>query len=367
MRSSVVFALVCVGAVLGCRADEPDPSASESPASQPTPTGPPIGSWVVFDERSGFFKTTNTEAGRVPIVPFDDPARLWVAEVVAIHGEFLEVRTITGLPGSVCATNRGVERDYQLRFFIQPEALQRVLIRPKQFEFEDGSSLELEPGVPVLETGELGRVRVGLTHFVVPIADEDVGRWFPAPPSESTITLPHVPYQPKGELLYGEHGFVPNFSPFLAAHETRVVEGRRWATFVNPCGRFVLRNEVAPPGEIPQMQRQFDPDMAVHDAGVLGIVPRDISRFLVAPHGGHVFVDEEDIWGPLSSCKPLRWHALMGTELSWLNGGEAGLVTLSRRLPSEAKERGDRVCFAASDLDLCIETARLERIEADCP
>jgi hypothetical protein len=38
-----------------------------------------------------------------------------------------------------------------------------------------------------------------------------------------------------------------------------------------------------------------------------------------------------------------------------------------RELPRTAEELDDRVCFAASDLDVCIETAKLERVgDPDC-
>jgi hypothetical protein len=294
------LALVCVCITLACT---PESDTSESLASELTAEQgkPPVGAWVVIDEGRGLFKTANPEAGRIGI---GTEAQLRVVEVVANDNELLEVRTIADR-GGICTRVVEPRPNYQLRFFVEPEAVQQVSTRTVGAEFEDGTSLELAPGVPVIETGTPGKVRLDSATLLVDIAEADVGRWF----------LPSSVEPRDQPLRYGEHGEL--------------------LTFVNACGRFVLR-----PGE---------------PAGILGILEQHDGKFLPA----HDWGDEDDdaIWG--DGCSSIVRKAAAGTELSWLNGGAAGVVLVPHEIPRNAKQLDDRFCFEVSGLTVCIPVGEL--------
>jgi len=62
-----------------------------------------------------------------------------------------------------------------------------------------------------------------------------------------------------------------------------------------------LRDFQGPKDAIPQMARNFDPDMAAAQADLLGLMAQDSGHFLASPHGGAFAVgnDDDDVWGGL--------------------------------------------------------------------
>ncbi len=54
-----------------------------------------------------------------------------------------------------------------------------------------------------------------------------------------------------------------------------------------------------PDDAIPRMARQFDPDMASRNSGILGQMQQESGHFLASPYGGAFAVgnDDEDVWG----------------------------------------------------------------------
>ena len=77
-----------------------------------------------------------------------------------------------------------------------------------------------------------------------------------------------------------------------------------------------------PKDAIPQMARNFDPDMAARQAGILGVMQQQSGHFLASPYGGAFAVgnDDEDVWGGLT-----------GTEIGEAYGvGGLGLVGTGR-------------------------------------
>jgi TonB family protein len=77
-----------------------------------------------------------------------------------------------------------------------------------------------------------------------------------------------------------------------------------------------------PKDAIPQMARNFDPDMMARNAGILGMIQQDSGHFLASPYGGAFAVgnDDEDVWGGLT-----------GTEIGEAFGvGGLGLVGTGR-------------------------------------
>ncbi len=381
MRTTLVFSGICACIALACGGAEPDASTGESapalesesaPKPEPEP-GPPAGAWVVIDERRGLFESPAADR-RIPILlDAGTGSRLRVAEVVAIAGEFVELRTIAD-ETPACSGSLGLERNVQLRFFAELDALHPVLARPKRLEFDDGTKLELAAGVPVIEHGTKGRIEVGKTQLSVGVSEQDVGRWFFPAPTDASVPPPAL-REPDLELHYGDQKFVGEWAPFRAAHEAQSIDDGRLLTFSDACGRFVLRTGPAakeglyamkdPKDATPRMAGEFDPDMAARKAGILGVM-RQQSGLL--PAGGE---DDDDVWGGLTGtevgdCGSVTWTTTPGTALSWLSGGEAGSVLAAHELPSSASEREGRVCFTASGLDVCIESSKLERKELDC-
>jgi TonB family protein len=77
-----------------------------------------------------------------------------------------------------------------------------------------------------------------------------------------------------------------------------------------------------PKDAIPQMARNFDPEMMARQAGILGVMSQQSGHFLASPYGGAFAVgnDDEDVWGGLT-----------GTEIGEAYGvGGLGLVGTGR-------------------------------------
>ena len=77
-----------------------------------------------------------------------------------------------------------------------------------------------------------------------------------------------------------------------------------------------------PKDAIPQMARNFDPEMAARQAGILGVMASTQGHFLASPYGGAFAVgnDDADVWGGLT-----------GTEIGEAYGvGGLGLVGTGR-------------------------------------
>ena len=90
-------------------------------------------------------------------------------------------------------------------------------------------------------------------------------------------------------------------------------------TSKNKSGLYAMKG---PKDAIPQMARNFDPDMMAKNAGILGMVQQEAGHFLASPYGGAFAVgnDDEDVWGGLT-----------GTEIGEAYGvGGLGLVGTGR-------------------------------------
>src|SRR5690606_24776693 len=77
-----------------------------------------------------------------------------------------------------------------------------------------------------------------------------------------------------------------------------------------------------PKDAVPMMARNFDPDMAARQAGILGVMSAQSGHFLASPYGGAFAVgnDDADVWGGLT-----------GTEIGEAYGvGGLGLVGTGR-------------------------------------
>ena len=90
-------------------------------------------------------------------------------------------------------------------------------------------------------------------------------------------------------------------------------------TSKNKSGLYAMKG---PKDAIPQMARNFDPDMMARNAGILGVMQQQSGHFLASPYGGAFAVgnDDEDVWGGLT-----------GTEIGEAYGvGGLGLVGTGR-------------------------------------
>ncbi len=90
-------------------------------------------------------------------------------------------------------------------------------------------------------------------------------------------------------------------------------------TSKNKSGLYAMKG---PKDAVPQMARNFDPDMKAREAGILGVMSSSSGHFLASPYGGAFAVgnDDADVWGGLT-----------GTEIGEANGvGGLGLVGTGR-------------------------------------
>jgi TonB family protein len=82
-----------------------------------------------------------------------------------------------------------------------------------------------------------------------------------------------------------------------------------------------------PKDAIPQMARQFDPDMNARNAGILGMIQSDSGHFLASPFGGAFAVgnDDEDVWSSLTGTETAEAHGVGGLGLIGTGRGSGGM------------------------------------------
>ena len=81
-----------------------------------------------------------------------------------------------------------------------------------------------------------------------------------------------------------------------------------------------------PKDAIPQMARNFDPDMAARTAGILGVMSQQSGHFLASPYGGAFAVgnDDEDVWGGLTGTEVGEAYGVGGLGLVGTGRGGGG-------------------------------------------
>ena len=81
-----------------------------------------------------------------------------------------------------------------------------------------------------------------------------------------------------------------------------------------------------PKDAIPQMARNFDPDMAARSAGILGVMQQQGGHFLASPYGGAFAVgnDDEDVWGGLTGSEVGEAYGVGGLGLVGTGRGGGG-------------------------------------------
>ncbi|MCA9684336.1 MAG: AgmX/PglI C-terminal domain-containing protein [Myxococcales bacterium] len=81
-----------------------------------------------------------------------------------------------------------------------------------------------------------------------------------------------------------------------------------------------------PQNAVPQMARNFDPDMAARNAGILGVMQQQGGHFLASPYGGAFAVgnDDEDVWGGLTGTEVGEAYGVGGLGLVGTGRGGGG-------------------------------------------
>jgi hypothetical protein len=81
-----------------------------------------------------------------------------------------------------------------------------------------------------------------------------------------------------------------------------------------------------PKDAIPQMARNFDPEMAARNAGILGVMQQQSGHFLASPYGGAFAVgnDDGDVWGGLTGTEVGEAYGVGGLGLVGTGRGGGG-------------------------------------------
>ena len=81
-----------------------------------------------------------------------------------------------------------------------------------------------------------------------------------------------------------------------------------------------------PKDAIPQMARNFDPEMAARQAGILGVMSQQSGHFLASPYGGAFAVgnDDSDVWGGLTGSEVGEAYGVGGLGLVGTGRGGGG-------------------------------------------
>jgi TonB family protein len=81
-----------------------------------------------------------------------------------------------------------------------------------------------------------------------------------------------------------------------------------------------------PKDAIPQMARNFDPEMAARQAGILGVMSQQSGHFLASPYGGAFAVgnDDADVWGGLTGSEVGEAYGVGGLGLVGTGRGGGG-------------------------------------------
>jgi TonB family protein len=81
-----------------------------------------------------------------------------------------------------------------------------------------------------------------------------------------------------------------------------------------------------PKDAVPQMARNFDPDMAARSAGILGVMAQQDGHFLASPYGGAFAVgnDDDDVWGGLTGTEVGEAYGVGGLGLVGTGRGGGG-------------------------------------------
>jgi len=264
--------------------------------------------WFWFESASGPGRFRSHDWGQQ--ARQDHPGEVWTVRVVGEDEERLEVALDLDFDRfEICEGDRPMDSAWALRFTVSRDDLAPVTTAPFTAGFEDGTRVDLLPGVAVVEGGVVVR------DWILPVdlPDHVVGRTWQPPPSES------------GHQSVGR---VPETLPLaLGGKVVGVVEPPEWKTAAS---------------EIP-----FTHHRDASDATLLGfstscgelVLAADTAAFSAIPQdqpGGGVI-------GGLGMSQPQQLPA--STPILWPDGSPAGVLIEPRWFhQSELRVRGELSC-----------------------
>lgn len=352
-----------------------NPDTAPTKVDAPPAEAPIVGDAVVRSGAKLFFAPTGDLGLELPKLV---AATGIAVRVVGEEGGRFAVETLVGEPAEHhCAATAPGLSDFRLRFFVTKDALSRVLTAEHEHAFADGTKIRLAPGIAVPEgTTELFARGVPV-H--VPLPAEKIGRSykpgqaFAAEGQGSLAELPGHPLMYDGrelpeDALYRESGTV-RFALTERADDALVtvrnacmeatvkLTAERLATPARE--KSGLYRMKGPADAIPEIARNFDPDMAKHEAGILGVIEEKSSAGAFAMRDS-----DEDVWGGLTGTeigeaygvaglglvgtgRGVAYQAKNGASISWSDGRPAGQVTREHAFASAPRDEGGRKCFDA--------------------
>jgi TonB family protein len=95
----------------------------------------------------------------------------------------------------------------------------------------------------------------------------------------------------------------------------------------NPQWQAQAQAPLDPRDAVPQMARNFDPDMAARQNGILGVMQQQSGHFLASPYGGAFAVgnDDADVWGGLTGSDVGEAYGVGGLGLVGTGRGGGGV------------------------------------------
>jgi len=175
----------------------------------------PLSGNVLVWHDATFYTDANDGATTVHVAKLDAPRKDRVGHVVAMHvlstkGDFVEVEPIEGRD---CTWSQLVTNDdlAKLRLFVRRGDLARVLTKPYNKTFADGSKLTLRPGTPVLPTDQ-SRYAVSLRGEIVYTEISASATGFSYTPDRSrvtAVTMQEFTLAPKTTVKLGDQTLTP--------------------------------------------------------------------------------------------------------------------------------------------------------------
>ncbi len=139
----------------------------------------------------------------------------------------------------------------------------------------------------------------------------------------------------------------PEPPPTEAEHEGEAQGGKQGSRTAGPEGKMGdprskksgnIYAMKGPKTAVPQLARNFDPDMAARNAGLLGLIQQDQGHFLSSPDGAAFAIgnDDEDVWGNMTGTTIGESYGLGGMGLAGTGrgggceGSNCGIIGLGR-------------------------------------
>jgi len=335
MREAISISLLfAVVAGTGCSTDAGSRTSSqgvEDPGASSESLRP--GRYAVAPSSADFYSGTGAAAERWTY----GAGELWAFEVVSVDSGWVELRAPE--PSELERHCYGVPdglRGVGLRFYVERDDLLEVTTRPVDAEFDDGTAVELRPGVAV--SGAEGESTARLHGLEPPVSVGDDRTGLAYRPADSPPRPEAGWWRPRGEVSVGGESFDPTETPLpVRREETR--GGRTLLEIADGCGTVRAFADSPAEAEPPDRSRP-EPDEAYR-----------VSR--IRPDAALYWLDGSTAGRSGESGWPVR------VEVESRNGRPcfaAGFRTVAPN--SYESGRHFRICVDESDLETPDEVAR---------